>query len=238
MASIVQDLLASVPAWVVYLLVFLMPFLEASILLGFVFPGETALVFGGVLAGQKHVSLTAVLILAILGAVAGDAIGYAIGRRYGSALQLSKVGQIVGPNRWKITEDFLQRRGGPAVFLGRFTALLRALVPGVAGMAGVHYRTFFIWNVFGGAIWASGCVIGGWAIGDVIGKYIADFGYILIGLVVAAVLVAVLHRRLGHGSLGADASRQVPGDVPPVNQIVELAMEPAREPANESDAKE
>jgi membrane-associated protein len=194
MASIVQDLLTSVPAWVVYLFVFLLPFLEASVLLGFVFPGETALVFGGVLASQGQANLGALLLLAILGAVAGDAIGYAVGRHFGTAIQLSRLGQIVGPVRWKITEDFLHRRGGPAVFLGRFTALLRALVPGVAGMAGLHYRTFAIWNVLGGATWASACVIGGWAVGDVIGTYLSDAGYVLIGLVVVAGAAFLLHR--------------------------------------------
>jgi len=196
MASFIQHLLTSVPAWAAYLLVFLLPFLEASILLGFVFPGETALVFGGVLAAQGHISLVSVLLLAILGAVTGDAIGYAIGRRYGSALQLSRLGQIVGPVRWRITEDFLQRRGGPAVFLGRFTALLRALVPGAAGMARLPYRTFALWNMVGGAIWASLCVLGGWAVGDVIDKYLSGAGYVVIGLVaVAAVVVYVLHHR-------------------------------------------
>jgi membrane protein DedA with SNARE-associated domain len=194
MASVVQDLLAGVPAWVVYVFVFLLPFLEASILLGFVFPGETALIFGGVLASQGQARLSVLLILAILGAVAGDGVGYAVGRRYGSTLQLSRLGQIVGPVRWKVTEEFLHRRGGPAVFFGRFTALLRALVPGVAGMAGIHYRTFAIWNLLGGAVWATGCVIGGYAIGDVIGRYIADVGYVLIGLVVVVGLVYAIHR--------------------------------------------
>jgi membrane-associated protein len=194
MASVVQDLLASVPAWVVYLFVFLLPFLEASVLLGFVFPGETALIFGGVLASQGQARLSVLLILAILGAVAGDGVGYAVGRRYGTALQLSRLGQIVGPVRWKVTEDFLHRRGGPAVFLGRFTALLRALVPGVAGMAGIHYRTFAIWNLLGGAVWATACVIGGYAVGDVIGRYIADAGYVLVGLVVLGALAFLTHR--------------------------------------------
>jgi membrane-associated protein len=196
MASFVQDLLASVPAWVAYLIVFGLPFLEASIFLGFVFPGETALVFGGVLASQGQANLVTMLILAILGAVAGDAIGYAVGRRYGEALQLSRLGQVVGPIRWKLTEEFLHRRGGPAVFLGRFTALLRALVPGVAGMAGIRYRTFAIWNILGGSLWASACVFGGWAVGDAIGKYLSDLGYVLVGLVLVAAAAYLIRGHL------------------------------------------
>jgi membrane-associated protein len=195
MAAFVQDLLATVPAWAAYLIVFSLPFLEASIFLGFVFPGETALVFGGVLASQGHVSLLAVILLAILGAVTGDGIGYAVGRRYGSSLQVSRLGRVVGPERWQTTEDFLQRHGGPSVFLGRFTALLRALVPGAAGMARLSYPTFAIWNLLGGTAWASACVLGGWAVGDVIGQYLSGAGYVIVGLVAVAVVLYVVRSR-------------------------------------------
>lgn len=190
-----QDALTSVPSWVVYLVVFALPFLEASVLLGFVFPGETALVFGGVLAGQHRVSLLLVLVLAVVGAVTGDAVGYAVGRRYGSGLQSTRLGRVVGEQRWRSTEDFLQRRGGAAVFFGRYTALLRALVPGAAGMAGLPYRRFFAWNALGGGTWASLCVLGGYLVGDVISRYISNAGYVLIGLVVLAIVVHVVRKR-------------------------------------------
>lgn len=190
-----QDALTSVPAWVVYLAVFALPFLEASVLLGFVFPGETALVVGGVLAGQHRVGLLGVLGLAILGAVTGDAVGFAVGRRYGSGLQASRLGRLVGADRWRTTEQFLQRRGGTAVFFGRFTALLRALVPGAAGMAGLPYRTFLLYNALGGVAWASACVLGGYVVGDVIGRYLSNAGYVLVGLAVLAVAVHVVRRR-------------------------------------------
>ncbi len=184
MVSFVENALSSVPHWVVYLTVFLLPFLEASVFLGFVFPGETALVFGGVLASQGKLSLSTILLLAVVGAITGDAVGYAVGRRYGTRLQASKLGQRIGDERWRTTEAFLHKRGGTAVFFGRWTALLRAMVPGAAGMAGLSYRTFFFWNILGGTVWAIACVYGGFLVGDVIGSYISNFGYVLIGLVV------------------------------------------------------
>ena len=169
------------PNWVLYLTVFLLPFLEASVFLGFVFPGETALVFGGVLASQGRVSLTTVLLLAIAGAITGDAIGYAVGRRYGAGLQASRLGQRIGDDRWDVTERFLHRRGGTAVFFGRWTALLRAMVPGAAGMAQLPYRTFALYNVLGGTLWAVACVLGGYLVGDVIGRFVSGFGYVIAG---------------------------------------------------------
>jgi membrane protein DedA with SNARE-associated domain len=196
MAGVVHDVLAAIPAWAVYLAVFLLPFAEAAILLGFVIPGETALVFGGVLAGQGQVNGFAVLVIAVVGAVTGDGVGYLVGRRYGAALQQTRVGRLVGDDRWKIAEEFVRRRGGPAVFFGRFTALLRALVPGIAGMAGMHYPTFAIWNLLGGLTWAGACVLGGWAIGDVIGTYLSDASYVVVGFVVLVAAILLIRHRL------------------------------------------
>jgi undecaprenyl-diphosphatase len=189
MAGFVEGVLSGVPTWVLYLTVFLLPFLEASVFLGFVFPGETAVVFGGVLASQGKVSLALVLALAVLGAILGDAVGYAIGRRYGKGLQASRLGRKIGEQRWRVTEQFLHRRGGAAVFFGRWTALLRAMVPSAAGMAHLPYRTFFLWNALGGALWAVACALGGYLVGDVIGRFVSGLGYVIAGVVVLAVAV-------------------------------------------------
>lgn len=205
MAAFVEDVLGSVPDWVLYLTVFLLPFLEASVFLGFVFPGETALVFGGVLASQDKVSLTVVLLLAIAGAILGDAIGYAVGRRYGAGLQASRLGQRIGDNRWATTERFLHRRGGTAVFFGRWTALLRAMVPGAAGMARLPYRTFALYNVLGGTLWAVACVLGGYLVGDVIGRFVSGFGYV-IGVIALALLVIHLVKKRRDKDLTTDLS--------------------------------
>ena len=177
------------PTWVVYLAVFAFPFLEASIFLGFVFPGETALVLGGVLASQGRLTLGAVIALAIVGAISGDAVGYAVGRRFGPGLQSSRLGRLVGDHRWEASQAFLRRRGGPAVFVGRFTALLRALVPSAAGMARLPYRTFALWNAVGGSLWAGGFVLAGYLAGA---SYKKVEGYLGRGaLVLTAVLVVV-----------------------------------------------
>jgi membrane-associated protein len=195
MAGFVQDVLGGVPNWVLYLTVFGLPFLEASVFLGFVFPGETAVVFGGVLASQGKVSLGAVIVLAVVGAISGDAVGYAIGRRWGRGLQASRIGRKVGAERWRTTEAFLHRRGAPAVFFGRWTALLRAMVPSAAGMAHLPYRTFALWNALGGTAWAVACAVGGYLAGDVIGHYVSDVGWVIIALVVLAVAVHVIRSR-------------------------------------------
>jgi membrane-associated protein len=186
-SGFIENILTGVPVWVVYLAVFALPFLEASVFLGFVIPGETALVIGGVFANQGRASLPLVILFAIVGAITGDAVGYLVGRRFGPALQRSRLGQIVGDERWLVTEEFLRRRGGPAVFLGRFTALLRALVPSAAGMAHLPYRTFALWNALGGIFWATTFVVAGYLAGA---SYKKVEGYLGRGaLVLTAVIV-------------------------------------------------
>lgn len=196
--TLVENVLTSVPTWVTYLAVFLLPFLEASVFLGFVVPGETALVLGGVLAAQGRVQLLPLIALAILGAISGDAVGYAVGRRFGPALQRSRLGQVVGDQRWRTTEAFLLRRGGPAVFIGRFTALLRALVPSAAGMAGLQFRTFALWNAVGGLTWATGFVLVGYGAGasyKKVEQYLGRGALVLTAVVVAALVGTHLVRR-------------------------------------------
>lgn len=195
MTGFIDSVLSSVPGWVVYLAVFGLPFLEAAVLLGFVVPGEAAVVFGGVVAGRGDLSLTLVLVVAIGGAILGDSVGYVVGRRYGHRIQATRLGRRVGEQRWRRAEDFLRRRGPVAVFVGRFTALLRAMVPGAAGMARMPYRTFLVFNVLGGAVWASACVLGGWALGSVISTYISDVSYVVVGALLLAVLVHVVRSR-------------------------------------------
>ena len=196
--TLVENVLTSVPTWVTYLAVFLLPFLEASVFLGFVIPGETALVLGGVLAAQGRVQLMPLVALAIAGAIGGDAVGYAVGRRFGPALQRSRLGQVVGDQRWRTTEEFLLRRGGPAVFIGRFTALLRALVPSAAGMAGLRFRTFALWNAVGGVTWATGFVLVGYGAGasyKKVEQYLGRGALVLTAVVVAALVGTHLVRR-------------------------------------------
>jgi membrane-associated protein len=198
MAGFVEGVLTEVPTWLVYVTVFVLPFVECSLFVGFVFPGETALLLGGVLAAEGKVSVVAVCVLAVLGAVLGDSAGYLVGRRYGAAVQRSRLGRVVGEPRWRVAEAFLLRRGGPAVFLGRFTALLRALVPSAAGMSGLRYRTFLLWNAVGGIVWGTGAVLAGYLAGASyrrVESYLGKGALALTGAVVLALVVAHLVRR-------------------------------------------
>jgi membrane-associated protein len=169
--------------------VFLMPFLESAALVGFFFPGELAVLLGGVLAQQGKVPLWGVLVAAIVGAIAGDAVGYEMGKRFGHKIIYGTLGRFIKHEHLKSSEDYLATKGGKAVFFGRFTAALRVLIPGLAGMAGMPYKTFAKYNASGGIIWACIFVAIGYIAGE---SWKKVEGYIgLGGTLGAAAFIAV-----------------------------------------------
>lgn len=179
-------------------LVFALVALEASAFIGFLFPGEIACILGGVLAFQGRVSLAAAMAAAISGAIVGDSIGYAVGRRYGEQLLRKLPSRLVKPEHIEKSKAAVGRLGGKAVFIGRFTAALRVLVPGMCGMARMPYRTFATYNVSGGFVWAGGSVLLGYLAGASWRKLdhaLSLVGLTLLGVVVVAGLVVLLVRR-------------------------------------------
>ena len=193
MSGLLEHLL-STPAWLAVLVVFALPALESSAFLGFVFPGETAALLGGVVASQGRAPLLAVLAAAVGGAIAGDAVGYLVGRRWGRRILEGTFGRFIRAEHLDRAGSVLARRGALAVFLGRFTVALRVMVPGLAGMAGMSYRRFAAANISGGALWGVGVVVAGYLAGNswhTAGHLISAGG---IGVTSAAVILLVLVR--------------------------------------------
>jgi undecaprenyl-diphosphatase len=189
------DWILGLHGWAALAVVFLLPALESSAFVGFVVPGEIAVLLGGVLASRANVSLGAVLAAAIAGAVVGDTVGYEVGKRWGRRLLQSMLGRLVKADHLGRAERYLQTRGGKAVFFGRFTAALRVLIPGLAGMSGMPYRRFAAYNAAGGAVWATGFALAGYLAGDswrsvehIAGR--ASVVLLLLGALAAGLVVA------------------------------------------------
>ncbi len=162
MTSLLHGLL-SLHGWPAYLIVGALCFGESALLLGFILPGEIAVVYGGVLASEGHVSLFWMTALAVTAAILGYTTGYAAGKYLGPVLLRHR--PLKGSEGVKRTRALLQRRGAAAVFFGRFVSVFRALAPGMAGMAEVRYRTFLFFNVLSAITWAIGYSLGGYLAG-------------------------------------------------------------------------
>jgi len=150
---------------VVYLIVGLLVFAEDALFVGFVLPGETAAILGGVAASRGNVSLVVMCSVVVLAAIVGDSVGYELGARYGTRLLSLKVLRR-REERISAARATLARRGGPAVFGGRFVALLRAVMPFLAGTSNMRYRRFLAYNAAGGLAWGLGAVLLGYLAGS------------------------------------------------------------------------
>lgn len=186
----IAALVLGLPGWAALIAVFALPALESSAFVGFIFPGEIALLLGGVLAQQGHVPVVAVLAAGFAGAVLGDSLGYAIGHRYRRRVLDGALGRFVKRDHLDRAERFLADRGGRAVFLGRFTAALRVMVPGAAGMVRMRYLTFLVYNVAGAAGWVTLSVMLGY-LGGSSWQHVAHTAS-RVGLVALVALVLLL----------------------------------------------
>ena len=161
MSSLIDGLAGLASPWL-YVVIAALAAAESSALVGLVIPGEAALLVGGFAASQGRVDLPVLVAVATVAAIVGDSIGYELGRHLGPRVRLTRLGRWVGEDRWSRAEQFIERRGGPAVLIGRWVGLLRALVPFVAGTTRMPYRRFLVWNVLGAVLWAPTVITAGY----------------------------------------------------------------------------
>lgn len=159
-------------------------FVETGLFVGFLLPGDSLLFTTGLLAASGLIDLYLLIPLTILGAVAGDQVGYLVGRRSGGALA----------RRYHIVEAelhqarlFYSKHGGKTIVIARFIPVIRTFAPLVAGAAEMKYRRFISFNVVGGGLWVFTLVLSGYFLGRTFPK-VAN-GLLLLGIV--AVLIGV-----------------------------------------------
>ena len=210
--TVTQEVL-SAPMWLVLLVVGGIVFLEDAVFVGFVVPGETVALLGGVAASLGHVPFAVVLVVVVVAAVVGDSVGFEVGRHLGGrVVRLRAFDRHRG--RIDQAQDFLGRRGGSAVFLGRWTAFLRAVMPALAGMSKMHYPTFLAWNAAGGIAWGSVVVTAGYLAGRSYARvetWLGRGAAIAVAVVVVVALVVWQvrrHRAEAEGSGHAEQGTQ------------------------------
>jgi membrane protein DedA with SNARE-associated domain len=198
MISDILDRILNAPAPFVLAVVGAVVFAEDALFFGFILPGETVAILGGVAASRGHVPLPAVIAVVIVAAVVGDSVGFEVGRQLGPRILGLRVLER-HQDRIDDARDFLTRRGGWAVLFGRWVAFFRAVMPALAGTSDMRYRTFLTFNVAGGVIWGTAVVLAGYlagasytAVEQALGK---DAALVILALAIIALVVWHLRRR-------------------------------------------
>lgn len=205
MSGIADWILHLDPLWI-YVVCGLIVFLEDAIFVGFAIPGETAAVVAGVASAVDGADLRISLVVIVAAAILGDSVGYELGRSFVGPKVLTSRVFARHRDRLAKTEDLIRRRGGLAVFLGRWTAFFRAMMPALAGASRMRYRTFLLWNACGGLAWGTTYVLVGHAAGSsyqAIEHQVGRWAAVVVGVIVVAGLV-LWHVRRRHTTSAGD----------------------------------
>lgn len=172
--------------------------LETSVLIGLIFPGDTIVIVAstGITDAFQYVAL---IIVVIAGAIGGESIGFALGRFFGPKIRDSRLGRRIGHDHWIRAENYLDRRGGIAVFVSRFLPVLHSLIPLTVGMSSMSYRKFLGWTLPACAIWSTTYASVGWAAAGTYRELAGRLhyaGYIFVAIIVAFLLAVLIVKKL------------------------------------------
>lgn len=202
-----------------YVIVGLATFLENSVGAGVIVPGETLVIVGGFYSRIGHLWLPLVSLVAVVGAVLGDNLGFWIGRRFGRGF-LERHGRklLITPERLVTAERYYEAHGGKTIFLGRFIPVVRSVGFIVAGVAHMGWKRFFAYDLAGALIWGVGHTVVGYALGasyERWERYATPAGLVL--LVVLLLLIG--------GSKMLAARRKVKEEIEEIQQELEVERE-------------
>jgi undecaprenyl-diphosphatase len=195
--KLLADLSNSLGGWT-YVLVGALAFLETGAFVGLVFPGETAVLLGGAVAGQGDTSIVITIAIVWFCAWAGDTCSFLIGQRLGREFVLEHGPKVrITHERFEQVESYFQRHGGKTILIGRFIGLVRALAPFIAGSSRLRYREFVPYSILGTGLWAAAFCLLGYALSNSLDKAseIAGRGIFVFGLVVGVVVVGIVITR-------------------------------------------
>jgi membrane-associated protein len=186
--------------------IFVIIFVETGLFVGFFLPGDSLLVTAGIFAAAGELNVVLLLAGASLCAVAGDQLGYWIGRRAGEALYNRPDSRFFKRKHLERAHQFYEKYGAKTIVLARFVPIVRTFAPAVAGAADMSYRTFVVYNVVGGLLWVWSTVLLGYFLGRAvpsIERYIHVVIVVVIALSLLPAVIELYRARVRRSNPGA-----------------------------------
>lgn len=168
-------------------------FAESGLLVGFFLPGDSLLFTAGFLASQGYFNITILIVLCFVGAVLGDSVGYAFGKKTGQMLFVKEDSLMFNKSHLEKAKIFYEKHGGKTIVLARFMPVVRTFAPIIAGVGTMKYPVFLTYNIIGAALWAIGLPTIGYFLGNIVpdvDKYIIP---IIIMIIIASVTPPAIH---------------------------------------------
>ena len=195
--NLLRDPRAAIASWIAagpvmaYGCVFLIIFIETGVVFFPFLPGDSLLLASGFFAQGGGFNIVALLTVAWVAAILGDQCNFMIGHFFGKKIVESGKVKAMTPERLQKSEAFLQKWGHLAIFLGRFFPFIRTFVPFIAGMGGMHWRNFVIFNVLGGITWSTQFTLLGYFFGGI--PFVQEhFELLIVGIVLVSVIPTIV----------------------------------------------
>lgn len=176
--------------WGGYIGLVLIVFTETGLLVGFFLPGDSLLITAGLVAATGALNIWWVNVLLVIAAVVGDSVGYAIGARMGPRLFTRPKSLLFNPRHVERTRAFYARHGAKTIVIARFVPLVRTFAPVVAGVAGMEYRRFLLYNVAGGVGWVTSMTWAGYLLGQTVPN-ISEHIHIVVAIIIVLSLIPI-----------------------------------------------
>jgi len=169
-------------------------FAETGLLIGFFLPGDSLLVSAGLLGSQGYIDVWLLGLILSVAAVAGDTVGYAIGKATGHHLFTREDSLLFNRKHLIKAHQFYERHGGKTILIARFMPIIRTFAPVVAGMGEMQYSRFIAYNVVGGVAWVWSMLLLGYSLGRTFPGVAKHIELIILIIVFLSILPAIIAR--------------------------------------------
>jgi membrane-associated protein len=185
-----QTVIQSYGTWT-YVILFLIIFCETGLVVTPILPGDSLLFAAGAFAATGSLDLVWLLIFLTVAAVLGDAVNYAIGYFMGPKVFAQPNSRFLKKEYLDRTHEFYEKYGGKTIIIARFVPIVRTFAPFVAGVGSMTYAKFASYNVIGGLLWVSVCVLAGYAFGN-IPVVQENFTLVILGIIFVSILPGII----------------------------------------------